>query len=110
MSGCCWACSGPVALCSGTASLIGLGGSVSNRDFLLPSKGWTVSGYSAGSFSLASMVVGFMADLSEVGTLFTAGMVAFGSVLNLFTPLARTFPGSVVFNGSSVTVPFRRSV
>jgi|TARA_B110000971_G_scaffold113971_1_gene116927 hypothetical protein len=56
------------------------------------------------------MVVGFMADLSEVGTLFTAGMVAFGSVLNLFTPLARTFPGSVIFNGSSVTVPFRRSV
>ena len=51
-----------------------------------------------------------MAVLSEVGTLFTAGVLAFGSVLSLFTLLLRTFPGSALFNGSSVTVPFRRAV
>ena len=55
------------------------------------------------------MVVGFMAVLSEVGTLLTAGMLAFGSVLIPITRLLRTFPGSTIFNGSSVTVSFCRA-
>ena len=51
-----------------------------------------------------------MAVLSEVGTLLTAGMVAFGSVLSLITRLLRHFSGSTILNGSSVTVPFCRAV